>query len=78
MGAACFHRDSPDALAASSGSRLQQPGWWKVSMSLTILCMYCMCMEHLDVMSRMCMLCYSGNKPHAHMHSVLLWFLLYM
>ena len=26
VGAACFHRDSPDVLAAFSGNQLQQPG----------------------------------------------------
>ena len=36
VGAACFHRDSPDVLAASSGSWLLQPGWCQVCISVCV------------------------------------------
>ena len=39
VGAACFHRDSQDALAASSGNRLQQSGWCQVCISVCV-CVY--------------------------------------
>ena len=48
VGAACFHRDSLDALAASSSSQLQQPEWCQVCISVCVCVCVCVCAHKQD------------------------------